>query len=174
MTNYMLSEYKNELLLAGVTEETVQKYIGYTKKFLADQIEEVTADNVLDLLEEWLVTQPLSTHFKRTSVRNYARIVFGVDPEQAEKLANVTRLMNVMDAMRDLAPKWMDKGACKGEDTRRIFFLDKNIPKAKAICEGCNVKSECLNFALDNQEWGVWGGTTRAERAAMRRVIKAE
>jgi hypothetical protein len=31
------------------------------------------------------------------------------------------------------------------------------------------VRPECLAFAIDNDERGVWGGTSEAERRAMRR-----
>jgi hypothetical protein len=38
---------------------------------------------------------------------------------------------------------------------------------AKALCSGCPVATQCLTYALDNNEmWGVWGGTTANERAA--------
>ena len=37
--------------------------------------------------------------------------------------------------------------------------------KAKQLCAGCPVRTECLAEALDNQiEWGVWGGMTERER----------
>ena len=42
--------------------------------------------------------------------------------------------------------------------------------KAKLVCSGCPVRTECLAEALDNQiEWGVWGGMTERERRALLR-----
>lgn len=42
---------------------------------------------------------------------------------------------------------------------------------AKAVCAGCEVRAECLQYALDNNErFGVWGGASESERAAMRRI----
>ena len=42
--------------------------------------------------------------------------------------------------------------------------------KAKMVCAGCPVRTECLAEALDNQiEWGVWGGLTERERRALLR-----
>src|SRR6202035_1657831 len=33
------------------------------------------------------------------------------------------------------------------------------IAAAKAVCAGCDVRAECLEFAIaSNQEYGVWGG----------------
>lgn len=41
------------------------------------------------------------------------------------------------------------------------------IREAKAVCATCPVKAACLAAATDNDH-GVWGGLTRAERAATR------
>ena len=42
--------------------------------------------------------------------------------------------------------------------------------KAKQLCSGCPVRTECLAEALDHQiEWGVWGGMTERERRALLR-----
>ena len=41
----------------------------------------------------------------------------------------------------------------------------KRESKAKAVCEGCTVKLECLEEAIDISEpFGVWGGMTEGER----------
>jgi WhiB family redox-sensing transcriptional regulator len=47
--------------------------------------------------------------------------------------------------------------------------------KVKAICSACRVRRECLAFALrTGQIYGVWGGTTEHERAAVRRRTASE
>lgn len=41
--------------------------------------------------------------------------------------------------------------------------------KAKEVCSTCPVKAECLAYALrNNEQFGVWGGTTSGERRKMR------
>ncbi|MGW1616577.1 WhiB family transcriptional regulator [Streptomyces sp. NPDC002285] len=41
---------------------------------------------------------------------------------------------------------------------------------ARALCAGCGHLEACLAFALERPAlWGVWGGTTRMERASLRR-----
>jgi WhiB family redox-sensing transcriptional regulator len=63
--------------------------------------------------------------------------------------------------------------ACSDKDPELFFPLDKQtgeIKKAKAVCAGCPVKKDCLRFALNNGEQGVWGGTTESERVEMRRT----
>lgn len=40
---------------------------------------------------------------------------------------------------------------------------------AKKLCQGCPVASECLQFALANNEvFGIWGGLTYKERARLK------
>lgn len=42
--------------------------------------------------------------------------------------------------------------------------------RAKAVCAKCPVRAECLTEALENDEEGIWGGTTTRERYLMRRA----
>jgi WhiB family redox-sensing transcriptional regulator len=51
-------------------------------------------------------------------------------------------------------------GACKGEDTN-LFFSDDfdDITAAKKICLSCDVREECLEYAIAAREqYGIWGG----------------
>ncbi|SOR76592.1 Transcriptional regulator WhiB4 [Streptomyces chartreusis NRRL 3882] len=44
--------------------------------------------------------------------------------------------------------------------------------RAKAVCTGCPVRTECLADALDNRvKFGVWGGMTARERRALLRRL---
>jgi WhiB family transcriptional regulator, redox-sensing transcriptional regulator len=68
---------------------------------------------------------------------------------------------------------WQREAACRGLGTvesQTIFFPTKgeSIKEAKAICGGCPVVGECLNFALTNGCIGVWGGTSERERRRLR------
>ena len=46
----------------------------------------------------------------------------------------------------------------------------EDSPWAKRICMACEVRTECLDAALERAEqWGIWGGMTRHERRAERR-----
>lgn len=68
---------------------------------------------------------------------------------------------------------WLDQAECLGLNPD-IFFADKGDTKAirvaKSICNGCVVRSECLEFALENNQSGVMGGTSERDR----RNIKTE
>jgi WhiB family redox-sensing transcriptional regulator len=39
---------------------------------------------------------------------------------------------------------------------------------ARKICAGCVVRTECLEWAIKHEDWGMWGGTTPGERAKLR------
>ena len=41
------------------------------------------------------------------------------------------------------------------------------VNSAKALCVRCTVRADCLSYALETRQHGIWGGTTGDERAAM-------
>jgi WhiB family transcriptional regulator, redox-sensing transcriptional regulator len=46
---------------------------------------------------------------------------------------------------------------------------------AVAVCIGCRVMDECLEYSLDNREvHGVWAGRTETERIRLSRKIRTE
>jgi len=59
---------------------------------------------------------------------------------------------------------------CRNKDPRLFFPPDdtfksrRQIELAKGICGRCDLRDPCLKAALENDEPGIWGGTTRRER----------
>jgi WhiB family transcriptional regulator, redox-sensing transcriptional regulator len=65
---------------------------------------------------------------------------------------------------------WTSRAACKESDPDELFVQGAAQNRAKLICRGCTVRTECLADALDNRiEFGVWGGMTERERRALLR-----
>ncbi len=65
---------------------------------------------------------------------------------------------------------WTPRAACRSAQPDQLFVRGAEQNKAKQLCAGCPVRTECLAEALDNQiEWGVWGGMTERERRAILR-----
>ena len=65
---------------------------------------------------------------------------------------------------------WVSQSACKNADPDELFVTGAAQNRAKAVCMGCPVRTECLSDALDNRvEFGVWGGMTERERRALLR-----
>lgn len=66
---------------------------------------------------------------------------------------------------------WRDDALCTqvGGD---IFYPEtgESARPAKSICARCDVRSQCLQYALDNhEEHRVWGGTTETDRRKLNR-----
>jgi WhiB family redox-sensing transcriptional regulator len=61
--------------------------------------------------------------------------------------------------------------ACRGVDPD-LFFPERgeSSQEAKDICQTCDARMACLEFALLNGEkFGVWGGTSERQRRILRR-----
>ena len=72
----------------------------------------------------------------------------------------------VADSLQD----WSARSACNNADPDDLFVTGAAQNRAKAVCLGCPVRTECLSDALDNRvEFGVWGGMTERERRALLR-----
>lgn len=66
---------------------------------------------------------------------------------------------------------WMRDGACKG--LTHLFFppaaerpqaRERREAAAAAVCEGCSVRTMCVEFARCHHEYGFWGGESEDER----------
>ncbi len=69
------------------------------------------------------------------------------------------------------AGNWWDEANCLGVDPD-LFFPERGAStrEAKAVCRGCVVSDECLEYALRNSEkFGIWGGMSERERRRVRR-----
>lgn len=71
---------------------------------------------------------------------------------------------------------WRDQAACLTVDPELFFPVGNTGPalaqieEAKAVCATCRVVDVCLKWALDNnQDAGVWGGTSEDERRSLKR-----
>jgi WhiB family redox-sensing transcriptional regulator len=69
-------------------------------------------------------------------------------------------------------PGWQEQALCAQTDPE-AFFPEKggSTREAKRICSGCEVRAECLEYALANDErFGIWGGLSERERRRLRRA----
>lgn len=69
---------------------------------------------------------------------------------------------------------WQDYANCKSVDTK-VFYPTRgeSQAEAEAICNLCEVKMECLKYAIQTfQLYGVWGGLSERKRRAIRRAIR--
>ena len=77
---------------------------------------------------------------------------------------------------------WREKAACRGLIAPDyIWFPPRGryvrtrdgatspTQRLLDICEGCPVKVTCLDFAIQNNEPGIWGGTSFRQRRAIKK-----
>ena len=69
-------------------------------------------------------------------------------------------------------PSWQRRAACRGKGCDPWFATTREAEDAaRAVCEPCPVRRECLAYALASPELvGIWAGTDERERRRMRRA----
>ena len=76
------------------------------------------------------------------------------------------------DFLRDTA--WMEDAACAGLDAESFFPEKDDVAlTAKAVCAGCPVIDQCLEYAVDNMLVGIWGGMGERQRTEYRKGSRA-
>jgi WhiB family transcriptional regulator, redox-sensing transcriptional regulator len=67
--------------------------------------------------------------------------------------------------------EWQAGALCAQTDPE-AFFPEKggSTREAKRICQGCQVRAECLDYALAHDErFGIWGGLSERERRKLKK-----
>jgi WhiB family redox-sensing transcriptional regulator len=77
-----------------------------------------------------------------------------------------------------VSTNWGDSAACADVDPELFFPVHQGRPGgtennvqvrvAKWVCKTCTVQAECLEWALEHEAFGIWGGTTDLERRKLR------
>ncbi|CCH34845.1 hypothetical protein BN6_76220 [Saccharothrix espanaensis DSM 44229] len=78
-------------------------------------------------------------------------------------------LIDLFDATDE--QDWQERALCAQTDPE-AFFPEKggSTREAKRICLGCEVRSECLEYALQHDErFGIWGGLSERERRKLKK-----
>lgn len=82
-------------------------------------------------------------------------------------------------------PEWHQWALCTGMPVSAFFgaatderptMKRSELAAARRVCAACEVKTECLQWALNPatlEKHGVWGGTSGRQRAEMRKALAA-
>jgi WhiB family redox-sensing transcriptional regulator len=65
---------------------------------------------------------------------------------------------------------WQDRALCSQTDPE-AFFPEKggSTREARRVCRSCEVRAECLEYALGHDErFGIWGGFSERERRRLK------
>ncbi|GAA3760061.1 WhiB family redox-sensing transcriptional regulator [Spinactinospora alkalitolerans] len=68
---------------------------------------------------------------------------------------------------------WQERALCAQTDPE-AFFPEKggSTREAKKVCHSCEVRAECLEYALEHDErFGIWGGLSERERRRLKKAV---
>ena len=84
---------------------------------------------------------------------------------------NELLLIASSDAVEETVLSWQDRALCAQTDPE-AFFPEKggSTREAKKVCLTCEVRDDCLESALMNDErFGIWGGLSERERRKLKK-----
>jgi WhiB family redox-sensing transcriptional regulator len=82
----------------------------------------------------------------------------------------VTEAISLMEE-QDPELWWQERALCAQTDPE-AFFPEKggSTREAKKVCLGCDVRGNCLEYALAHDErFGIWGGLSERERRRLKK-----
>jgi WhiB family redox-sensing transcriptional regulator len=89
-----------------------------------------------------------------------------------KRVGGVVTEMQLLLGDQDEPLDWQERALCAQTDPE-AFFPEKggSTREAKRVCTRCEVRDECLEYALAHDErFGIWGGTSERERRRLRRA----
>jgi WhiB family redox-sensing transcriptional regulator len=66
---------------------------------------------------------------------------------------------------------WQERALCAQTDPEAFFpGTGGSTREAKRVCGGCELRADCLGYALEHDErFGIWGGLSERERRRLKR-----
>ena len=120
---------------------------------------------------------------------SYTRVILLVNPPGPNRSGRpiVLRSIRMSDKRPSIKPQaieiqgvinsdgielsWQERALCAQTDPE-AFFPEKggSTREAKRVCLSCDVRGECLEYALAHDErFGIWGGLSERERRRLKR-----
>ena len=73
-----------------------------------------------------------------------------------------------------------DKAECKGAPTNLFYIVEEDrsvlqlvqADSLRRICAVCPIFEACLDYGLENENYGVWGGLLTKERTALKSKLQ--
>ena len=78
---------------------------------------------------------------------------------------------DLLEAQEPDESSWQERALCAQTDPE-AFFPEKggSTREAKRVCLSCDVRGECLEYALMHDErFGIWGGLSERERRKLKK-----
>jgi WhiB family redox-sensing transcriptional regulator len=100
-------------------------------------------------------------------------VFLGADGRPELSLVDLSGGLTGLSGLTPEDPGWQELALCAQTDPE-AFFPEKggSTREAKRVCQSCEVRQECLEYALGNDErFGIWGGLSERERRRLKRRI---
>ena len=70
--------------------------------------------------------------------------------------------------------EWQQRALCAQTDPEAFYpEAGGSTREAKKVCLSCDVRTDCLKYALDNDErFGIWGGLSERERRRLKKQVQ--
>ena len=84
---------------------------------------------------------------------------------------SAVRELFLLDGEAEEELGWQERALCAQTDPE-AFFPEKggSTREAKKVCLTCEVRNDCLEYALMNDErFGIWGGLSERERRKLKK-----
>jgi WhiB family redox-sensing transcriptional regulator len=97
---------------------------------------------------------------------------------QAQRLAPEMGFVAVVQVAEVSEPdvSWREDALCAQTDPDAFYpevGKSGSIEEVKKVCQRCDVRAQCLAYALENKEvYGIWGGLSERERRRLRKQAK--
>jgi WhiB family transcriptional regulator, redox-sensing transcriptional regulator len=109
-----------------------------------------------------------------TTTAKGAAVMDRISPGPAEFGSTATDVLSIAELIGEAdEQEWQERALCAQTDPE-AFFPEKggSTREAKRICSGCEVRAECLEYALAHDErFGIWGGLSERERRRLKRRV---
>lgn len=127
-------------------------------------LENVDDDHLSETAQK-LASDVLGRMVEHSGDGDSVRVVSRSLPASYEDIINLAKEINDEELM------WQEKALCAQTDPD-TFFPEKggSTRAAKRVCLTCDVRGECLEYAVNHDErFGIWGGLSERERRKLKK-----
>jgi WhiB family redox-sensing transcriptional regulator len=144
--------------VSKVAEEATSVSSLLVDTHIAEQVDDIEEPDIV-ASSEIVNTMPVETVARVAPVKNWS--------------GSTPTVLPLIDA-EELA--WQERALCAQTDPE-AFFPEKggSTREAKRVCTVCEVRVECLEYALDlDERFGIWGGLSERERRRLKKQLQLE
>lgn len=131
-----------------------------------------TPGQLAEMIRAGQVVDDLAATYERSRYTIKQHLTYaGFSSVTGEPQARTNEATDLLQLRVDDQP-WADGALCSQTDPE-AFFPEKggSTREAKAVCSGCMVQAECLDYALEHHiRHGIWGGMSERDRRRLERA----